>query len=41
MLLGQGGFTATTLDTTAAVTMEGLAITGVHLSIKGVVTKYQ
>lgn len=37
MLLGQGGFTATSLDTTASVTMEGLAITGVHLSIKGVV----
>ncbi len=34
-LLGQGGFTATALDTVAAVTLEGLAITGVHLSIKG------
>ncbi len=34
-LLGQGGFTATALDTIAAVTLEGLAITGVHLSIKG------
>lgn len=35
MLLGQAGFTATALDTAAAVNMEGLAITGVHLVIKG------
>jgi lipoyl-dependent peroxiredoxin len=35
MLLGQAGFTATALDTSAAVNMEGLAITGVHLVIKG------
>lgn len=34
-ILGQAGFRATALDTTAAVTLEGLAITGVHLSIKG------
>ncbi len=35
MILGQAGFTATALDTVATVTMEGLDITGVHLSIKG------
>ena len=35
MILGQAGFTATALDTTATVSMEGLAITGVHLSISG------
>ena len=35
MILGQAGFTATALDTTATVTLEGLAITGVHLDIKG------
>jgi len=35
MILGQAGFTATALDTEAAVTLEGLAITGVHLTIKG------
>ncbi len=34
-ILGQAGFTPTTLDTEAAVTLEGLAITGVHLTIKG------
>jgi len=34
-ILGQAGFTATSLDTEAAVTLEGLAITGVHLTIKG------
>lgn len=34
-ILGQAGFQATSLDTTAAVTLEGLAIIGVHLSIKG------
>ena len=37
MILGQAGFTATSLDTTATVTMEGLAITGVHLAIAGAV----
>jgi osmotically inducible protein OsmC len=35
MILGQAGFTATALDTTATVTLEGLAITGVHLAISG------
>lgn len=35
MMLGQAGFLATALDTTATVTLEGLDITGVHLSIKG------
>jgi osmotically inducible protein OsmC len=35
MLLGQAGFTATALDTTAVVSMEGLAVTGVHLTITG------
>lgn len=35
MILGQAGFTATSLDTEASVTLEGLAITGVHLTIKG------
>lgn len=35
MILGQAGFTAASLDTEAAVTLEGLAITGVHLTIKG------
>ncbi|MEJ0056492.1 MAG: OsmC family protein [Bacteroidota bacterium] len=34
-ILGEAGFTATSLDTNAAVTLEGLAITGVHLSIQG------
>ena len=34
-ILGQAGTPATSLDTTAAVTLEGLAITAVHLSIKG------
>jgi osmotically inducible protein OsmC len=33
--LTQAGFTATFLDTQATVNMEGLAITGVHLVIKG------
>ena len=33
MILGQAGFTATALDTTATVTLEGLAITGSHLAI--------
>ena len=35
MLLGQAGFTASSLDTVATVTLEGLAITGVHLAISG------
>ena len=35
--LGQAGFTPTSLDTTATVNMEGLAVTGVHLVIKGAV----
>ncbi len=35
MILGQAGFQATALDTIATVTLEGLVITGVHLSIKG------
>lgn len=34
-ILGQAGTPATSLDTTATVTLEGGAITGVHLSIKG------
>ena len=34
-ILAQAGFTATSLDTEAAVTLEGLAITSVHLTIKG------
>ena len=34
-ILAQAGLQATSLDTTAAVTLEGLAITGVHLSVKG------
>ena len=37
--LGQAGFPATSLDTVATVTLEGLDITGVHLSIKGSVPK--
>jgi osmotically inducible protein OsmC len=37
MMLGQAGFVATALDTTAAVHMDGPAITGVHLSITGVI----
>ncbi|MBS1618497.1 MAG: OsmC family peroxiredoxin [Bacteroidetes bacterium] len=35
--LGQAGFTATALDTTAAITMENLVITASHLSIRGAV----
>lgn len=35
MILGQAGFTATSLDTVASVNLEGLAITAVHLSITG------
>ena len=35
MLLGNDGFTATALDTTATLTLEGLDVTGVHLSITG------
>jgi len=33
--LGQAGFTPTSLDTKASVTLEGLAITGVHLVVEG------
>jgi lipoyl-dependent peroxiredoxin len=33
--LGQAGFPAKSLDTVATLTLEGLDITGVHLSIKG------
>jgi osmotically inducible protein OsmC len=33
--LAQAGFIATSLDTEAVVTLEGLDIKGVHLSIKG------
>lgn len=35
MLLGQAGFTPTSLDTVATVTLEGLDVTGVHLSVTG------
>jgi len=35
MIIGQAGFKATALDTIATVTLEGLDITGVHLSVKG------
>ena len=35
MLLGQAGFTATTLDTVATVTLENLSVTGVQLVITG------
>ncbi|NOT75835.1 MAG: OsmC family protein [Cyclobacteriaceae bacterium] len=34
-ILGEAGFVATSLDTTAAVTLEGLDIKSVHLSIQG------
>ncbi len=34
-ILSQAGIAATTLDTEAMVSLEGLAITGVHLIIKG------
>ena len=37
-ILGEAGFTATSLDTNATVTLEGLTITGVHLAIKGKVS---
>jgi len=33
--LGQAGFTPTALDTVATLTLEGLDVTGIHLSIKG------
>jgi osmotically inducible protein OsmC len=33
--LAQAGFTATHLDTVATLTLEGLDVTGIHLSIKG------
>ena len=35
--LAQAGFTATNLDTVATLTLEGLDVTGIHLSIKGTV----
>jgi osmotically inducible protein OsmC len=35
LMLGQAGFTPTSLDTTATVNLENLAVTGIHLSIKG------
>src|SRR5450432_4119972 len=35
MLLGQAGFTATSLETVATVTLEGLDVTGIHLSVTG------
>ena len=34
-ILGQAGFTATALDTVATLTLEGLDVTGIHLSITG------
>jgi osmotically inducible protein OsmC len=37
MILGEAGFTATALDTTATVSLEGLAVTGVHLAITGAI----
>jgi len=37
--LGQAGFPATSLDTVATLTLEGLDITTIHLSLKGVVPK--
>ncbi len=33
--LAQAGFTATNLDTVATLTLEGLDVTGIHLSITG------
>jgi len=36
-ILSQKGLNPTSLDTEATVSMEGLSITGVHLSIKGLV----
>ena len=35
--LAQAGSTATNLDTVATLTLEGLDVTGIHLSIKGTV----
>lgn len=35
--LGQAGFTPTSLDTQATVTLENLTVTGSHLEIKGTV----
>jgi osmotically inducible protein OsmC len=35
LMLGQAGFTATSLDTVATVNLENLAVTDVHLSITG------
>jgi osmotically inducible protein OsmC len=36
--LAQTGITAKSLDTIATLTLEGLDVTGIHLSIKGVVS---
>jgi lipoyl-dependent peroxiredoxin len=33
--LAQAGFVATALDTVATLTLEGLDVTGIHLSITG------
>jgi osmotically inducible protein OsmC len=35
--LGQAGFTPTSLDTVATITLENLTVTGSHLEIKGTV----
>ena len=35
--LGRAGFTPASLDTVATLTMENLAVTGIHLAIKGAV----
>lgn len=35
--LGRDGFNPTSLDTQATLTMEGLSVTGIHLSISGTV----
>ena len=35
MIVSQAGFKINALDTSAIVNMEGLAVTGVHLTIKG------
>jgi osmotically inducible protein OsmC len=37
-ILSQKNITSTSLDTEATLTMEGLSITSIHLSISGVVT---
>ncbi|HRI79286.1 MAG TPA: OsmC family protein [Cyclobacteriaceae bacterium] len=35
LMLSQAGFTATSLDTSATLTLENLAVTGAHLAITG------